>query len=139
SAGGIFPVQDNTYVWDTVGNLTSRHNQSGNLTANGSTSRKNLRESFCYDGLNRLIKSHVNTLTGGCSLAPSAQDVEYDGLGNITRKAGVGTYSYGSNAGPHAVTSTRSEERRVGKECRCRRGPYLRENKKSVTDSTSRK
>lgn len=106
SAGGLFPVQDNTYVWDTVGNLTSRHNQSGNLTANGSTSRKNLRESFCYDGLNRLIKSHVNTLTGGCSLAPSAQDVEYDGLGNITRKAGVGTYTYGSNAGPHAVTST---------------------------------
>lgn len=75
------------------------------IAAPGSTARKNLRESFCYDGLNRLIKSHRDTLTGGCSLSAANQDQEYDGLGNITRKVGVGNYSY-TGKGPHAVTAT---------------------------------
>ena len=66
--------------------------------------QKNLRESFCYDGLNRLIKSHSGDLNGTCALNTAQQDVEYDGLGNITRKAGVGNYSY-SGKGPHAVTA----------------------------------
>ena len=101
-AGGVFPIQDITYDWDTVGNLKSRWNQSSNI---GRTAKKNLQESFCYDGLNRLIKSHVGTLTGSCSLTAANQDVEYDGLGNIMRKNGVGTYSY-TGKGPHAVTST---------------------------------
>ncbi|MDO8345584.1 MAG: FG-GAP-like repeat-containing protein [Cellvibrio sp.] len=104
-AGALFGIQNVTYAWDKLGNLSSRHNQSGNLAPNGSTAKKNLQESFCYDGLNRLIKSHQNTLTGSCSLSAAAQDQEYDGLGNITRKVGMGTYTY-SGKGPHAVTST---------------------------------
>lgn len=104
-AGLLFGIQDVSYRWDALGNLLSRHNQSGNLGANGSTARKNLRESFCYDGLNRLIKSHRDTLTGSCSLSAANQDQEYDGLGNITRKVGVGNYSY-TGKGPHAVTAT---------------------------------
>ena len=101
-AGASFAIQDITYDWDAVGNLKSRWNQSSNI---GRTAKKNLQESFCYDGLNRLIKSHLGTTTGSCSLTASTQDQEYDGLGNITRKVDVGTYVYGSNAGPHAVTS----------------------------------
>lgn len=104
-AGGLFPIQDVAYEWDTVGNLKSRWNQSSNV---GRTAKKNLRESFCYDGLNRLIKSHQGTLTGSCSLTASNQDVEYDGLGNIARKTGVGIYDY-TGKGPHAVTSTTSD------------------------------
>lgn len=106
-AGALFGIQNVTYAWDKLGNLSSRHNQSGNLGANGSTARKNLQESFCYDGLNRLIKSHKGTLTGSCSISAADQDQEYDGLGNITRKVGVGTYTY-SGKGPHAVTATSS-------------------------------
>src|SRR5690606_33059936 len=83
------PIQDITYDWDVLGNLKSRHNQSVN---EGNTAQKDLRESFCYDGLNRLIKSHQGTLNGSCALSASQQDVEYDGLGNITRKAGIGSY-----------------------------------------------
>lgn len=105
-AGASFAIQDITYDWDAVGNLKSRWNQSSNI---GRTAKKNLQESFCYDGLNRLIKSHAGTLVGSCSLTASAQDQEYDGLGNITRKTGVGTYTYGSAAGPHAVTSTTND------------------------------
>ena len=94
-------VQDIGYEWDAVGNLTYRHNQSALADGSG---HKNLQESFCYDGLNRLIKTHRGSLNGTCNLAPADQDVQYDGLGNITRKADVGSYSYGANAGPHAIT-----------------------------------
>jgi RHS repeat-associated protein len=104
-AGALFGIQNVTYAWDKLGNLSSRHNQSGNLAPNGSTAKKNLQESFCYDGLNRLIKSHQNTLSGNCNVSALDQDQEYDGLGNITRKVGMGTYTY-SGKGPHAVTST---------------------------------
>lgn len=101
-AGVLIPIQNVTYSWDALGNLNSRWNQSGNV---GSTARKDLKESFCYDGLNRLIKSHLGTLAGTCNLAAADQDQEYDGLGNITRKINMGAYSY-SGKGPHAVTST---------------------------------
>ncbi|MFA0812638.1 FG-GAP-like repeat-containing protein [Microbulbifer epialgicus] len=95
---GTFGIQNITYQWDTLGNLTSRHNQSGS---------KKLRESFCYDNLNRLIKTHVGNSNYSCSsLTTSEQDIRYNAIGNITYKAGVGDYVYGENgAGPHAVTT----------------------------------
>ncbi|WP_445357512.1 FG-GAP-like repeat-containing protein [Microbulbifer sp. ANSA002] len=95
---GTFGIQNITYQWDTLGNLSSRHNQSGS---------KNLRESFCYDSLNRLIKTHIGSSNYNCSSLSSAnQDVRYNAIGNITYKAGVGSYVYGENgAGPHAVTT----------------------------------
>ncbi|GAA5442267.1 hypothetical protein Misp06_00441 [Microbulbifer sp. NBRC 101763] len=94
---GVFGVQNIRYSWDTLGNLKSRHNQSGS---------KDLRESFCYDALNRLVKSHIGSGDYNCSgLASSQQDLRYNAIGNIVYKAGVGDYTYGNNAGPHAVTS----------------------------------
>ena len=98
---GALSVQDIGYQWDAVGNLKYRHNQSALSDHSG---HKDLRESFCYDGLNRLIKAHRGSLNGTCNLAPADQDVQYDGLGNITKKDGVDDYGYGANAGPHAVT-----------------------------------
>lgn len=106
-AGALFQIQNVTYEWDSIGNLRSRWNQSGNVASAGSTAKKDLRESFCYDDLNRLIKSHANDLTGNCQLDPAQQDQEYDGLGNITRKVGMGTYTY-VGKGPHAVNWTSS-------------------------------
>ena len=83
-----FDVQDLNYAWDTLGNLTSRQEMSGT---------KNLSESFLYDGLNRLTSQTV----GG----QSSVTLSYDGIGNITSKSDVGTYTYGAgSAGPHAVT-----------------------------------
>ncbi|WP_444936016.1 FG-GAP-like repeat-containing protein [Microbulbifer sp. JMSA004] len=95
---GTFGIQDITYQWDTLGNLTSRHNQSGS---------KNLRESFCYDNLNRLIKTHIGSNNYNCSgLSSSDQDIRYNTIGNITYKSDVGSYTYGENGfGPHAVTT----------------------------------
>ncbi len=99
---GLASIQEISYQWDELGNLRSRHNQSAG---------KNLQESFCYDGLNRLIKSHQNTLQGGCSLSEADYDQRYDSLGNITYKYDVGEYSYGREQdgitlSPHAVTAT---------------------------------
>ncbi len=84
-------VQNLTYAWDTLGNLTSRIERSGS---------KNLTESFDYDDLNRLTDHGVSG-----SRVTTTYDV--DNLGNIKTKSDVaGTYQYGQNgAGPHAVTS----------------------------------
>ena len=99
NALGSKVIQDNSYTWDTVGNLASRASRSG-LIGSGT---KNLQEGFCYDGLNRLVATLPGT-TPNC--AGATADVTYDGLGNIISKKGVGTYQYGNHAGPHAVTST---------------------------------
>lgn len=81
-------IQDLSYQWDTVGNLSYRVEQSGN---------KDLAEDFGYDGLNRLTSYQV--------VGETAKIISYALLGNITNKSDVGTYTYGANAGPHAVTS----------------------------------
>ena len=81
-------IQDLSYQWDTVGNLNYRKEQSGN---------KNLEENFLYDGLSRLTSYHV--------MGQTAKTISYDLLGNIINKSDVGTYTYGANAGPHAVTN----------------------------------
>ncbi|MGO0309660.1 hypothetical protein ACTL6P_24290 [Endozoicomonas acroporae] len=72
-----------------VGNLEQRTDNSTSTA---------LVETFDYDGLNRLTHSMVGERT---------ERYAYDGLGNITSKTGVGTYTYGQNgAGIHAVTHT---------------------------------
>lgn len=88
-------IQHLNYSWDTVGNMTSRNDL-----------KYAQQQSFCYDALNRLIKSH-SMLNGSCSLSAAQQDQEYDGFGNITRKTGVGNYTYSTNMKlrPHAVTN----------------------------------
>jgi len=81
-------VQDLDYSWNTVGNLLSRQEMSGT---------KSLSESFGYDGLNRLTSQTVS--------GQSSVTISYNGIGNITNKSDVGSYTYGAgNAGPHAVT-----------------------------------
>ena len=57
---------------------------------------RDLTESYNYDHLNRL----TSVTQGTESLV-----MDYDALGNLTSKSDVGAYTYGSGAGPHAVTS----------------------------------
>ncbi len=107
----IFKVQRITYTWDVLGNLTNRVNGSMQVSGQG---QRNLQESFCYDDLNRLIKTNANTTsTSGCNgLSADDQDMRYDSRGNIAYKHDVGAYTYDTNlAGPHAVTSTSSGDR----------------------------
>lgn len=86
-SGAPGQVQNLAFAFDAIGNLTSRSDRNQSLT-----------ETFTYDRLNRLLKAQVNTRP--------ADTVQYDILGNITFKSGVGSYSYGGNgAGPHAVTA----------------------------------
>ena len=92
SKGGI-ELQDVDYLFDLLGNLKQRHDSTGSA---------NLREDFTYDNLNRL-KTVKLAINGASSIQTLA--LNYDSSGNITYKSDVGNYSYGNNAGPHAVTS----------------------------------
>lgn len=79
-------VQLISYLYDQVGNVTRRND--------GPTGRS---EGFEYDTLDRLT-SHA--LSGGATVT-----VNYNANGNISDKSDVATsYTYGSNAGPHALT-----------------------------------
>jgi RHS repeat-associated protein len=84
------------YVYDVLGNLAQRTQY---WSAVGFT------EAFTYDDLNRLSTAVIGS---------STQTFQYDAIGNITNKTGVGTggfatYAYpasGANSvGPHAVSN----------------------------------
>ncbi len=85
-------IQNLTYVFDTLGNLTSRYDSNNVLT-----------EIFTYDDLNRLITTQMNSLP--------QKTFSYDANGNITNKSDIGAYIYDNGAGvyttltggPHAV------------------------------------
>jgi RHS repeat-associated protein len=86
-ASSVAQTQNLAYVFDAIGNLSSRADKNQNLT-----------EAFAYDALNRLTSAQVTGL--------AAQTMQYNALGNITFKSDVGSYTYGQNgAGPHAVTA----------------------------------
>lgn len=83
-------VQDLEYLSDPLGNLQWRKDH-----------RQSVTETFCYDGLNRLTHASLNAIN--CA-TPGAPDYQYDSIGNITYKKGVGYYTYNAETRPHAVT-----------------------------------
>ena len=97
-------------VWDAVGNLASRDRDMYSITQ----PNQEQLETFCYDNLNRLVKTYEGTLTGDCSNL-GTQDIDYDSKGNIVVKEGW-LYTYNQTttgnagplaaqkAGPHAMT-----------------------------------
>ncbi|WP_372627754.1 FG-GAP-like repeat-containing protein [Arsukibacterium sp.] len=87
NATGPATLQNWQYDWDNLGNLNYRHDY---ITGN--------RETFTYDGLNRVKTSRITSPKGSTNT-----DINYNALGNITSKTGVGTYYYESSR-PHAVT-----------------------------------
>ncbi len=86
-------LQDQTYPWDELSNLLHRYDHHG---------EEPVQEDFGYDKLNRLKWSKVS----GCKKV----NVDYDALGNISKKSDVGSYSHGAecdkSAGPHALCKT---------------------------------
>ncbi len=86
-------LQKDSYGWDVLGNLSQRAWQAGAIR---------FGEYLSYDRHNRLVRAW--TAGGRTSIT---RTVDYDAQGNITRKSGVGVYTYGSTdastPGPHAV------------------------------------
>jgi len=80
------PIQNLIYQYDSLGEVLTKTDKDNNVTDN-----------YTYDNLNRLTK---DTATNG-----ENRQYSYDPFGNMTFKSDVGTYHYGNNAGPHAVTS----------------------------------
>ncbi|MCY4045937.1 MAG: RHS repeat-associated core domain-containing protein [Cellvibrionales bacterium] len=88
---GVLIAQDLIMHYDALGNLLRREDN-----------KRSHYESFCYDALNRMTGSALNAqCTEG--------DIQYDSFGNFINKPNVGTYTYGEQAGPHAVTSTEKD------------------------------
>ena len=86
-AGNLTNVQNHHYSYDDIGNLTQREDRNNNNI-----------EDFTFDDLNRLKTTTIQGL--------DTKTINYDSIGNITFKTGVGDYLYSkTNAGPHAVTS----------------------------------
>jgi len=93
NAGSSNSVSNQSFVYDSIGNLTQRYD--------GAT---NLNEAFGYDNLNRLTSTSAQAGSG-----PLTQvSLTYNEIGNILSKSDVGTYTYASlkangSARPHAV------------------------------------
>jgi RHS repeat-associated protein len=91
SAGGSH--QSDSYAYDVLGNLTRRVQLSGAGSAT-------ITEDLVYDALNRLKTSTV--------AGQAAKGTDYDEVGSIVLKSGVGMYGYNTaGAGsvrPHAVS-----------------------------------
>jgi RHS repeat-associated protein len=111
-------LYDETTGWlDTLVTLDAQNDAVQHMTygylANGSLNRRTdmrqggLEETFGYDSLNRLTSAHI----AGGTANYTDKDYQYDILGNITSKTGVGYYKYGAEcstgAGPHAVCEIR--------------------------------
>jgi hypothetical protein len=71
-------VLNDTYLYDALGNLTSRTQLKADLGL--------LSETFTYDSLNRLRTAQV--------AGQATQSTDFDEIGNLTAKTGVGTYAY---------------------------------------------
>jgi RHS repeat-associated protein len=88
-------LQNQSYLYDLIGNITQRQENTQGLT-----------ENFYYDNLYRLTQS---TLQSGSSTATNLT-VAYNAMGNITQRSDVNgnaSWSYHSTK-KHAVTSTGS-------------------------------
>jgi hypothetical protein len=104
--GVVSATADNLVLgYDELGNLKSRHRSSGDPYFPSMQTN----ESYCYDTLNRLIKTHTGTLSGSCG---GTADTTYDAFGNLRGK-NVLTYNYPTGAGavrPHAVSNVKTSE-----------------------------
>ena len=89
-------ILDQSYHWTTTGNLEWRTDAT-----------LDLKERFGYDGYNRLTSANVMNMAENHTY--SYQNFDYDNIGNISHKTGVGGYSYGSNASSYAVTGLQPE------------------------------
>jgi RHS repeat-associated protein len=94
STNGTTTYQDLKYTWKAIGNLVERSSNADAVNGNA------LDEIFSYDLHNRLVKSTVTDASGSHDVTQT-----YDSVGDILTKSDVGSYAYGSGAGPHAVTS----------------------------------
>jgi RHS repeat-associated protein len=78
TAGAGNSVQNSTYQYDNLGNVTNRNDQTQNLV-----------ETFGYDVLNRMTNSTVNA-----SAAAYTDTFAYANSGNINSRSDLGSYSY---------------------------------------------
>ncbi len=105
--GGSHNIQDLSFTFDTIGNLTQRQDLNPSNKNDYLNYGTALTEKFKYDALNRLTESTLDNWA-------TSKVNSYHANGNIDIKAGLGIYTYGelhtectggALPGPHAVTT----------------------------------
>ncbi|MDP2941847.1 MAG: RHS repeat-associated core domain-containing protein, partial [Candidatus Omnitrophota bacterium] len=89
---GSATLQDLLYTFDKNGNLSELTDNLRNL----GTPRK-----YTYDDLDRLIRAEDTPAPDG---GFTTFNYRYDSIGNMVYKSDLGVMTYGSTAGPHALT-----------------------------------
>ncbi len=99
--GMVGNIQDLTYDFDTLGNLYTRTTARTDLAGDP---LEDIIEIFTYDDLNRL-KTSDTTWASPSSPDDRGRTYNYDALGNLTSRTGIGSLTYGDSVRVHAVTS----------------------------------
>ena len=98
-------IQNDSYIWDVLGNLLERSNNVAGINASGVTT--SLTETFSYDALNRMVTSDLSGTGAEIYelVGLSFVDYSYSANGNLTRRSDVGYLNYDHLTKSHAVTS----------------------------------
>ena len=116
-SGGILPY---TYAWSS-GPTTE---DISNLAAGSYT--VTVTDNASCDSIMAFTVTQPAQLTSSVGVTNETCPGDCDGAANLTVAGGTGTYTYNwsNSATTQDISGLRSEERRVGKECRSRWSPY---------------
>lgn len=113
--GHLESMNSSLLVIDSIKHLEYEYDAYNNVTLRDDLIN-DVRETFSYDRLDRLTHTRVDSDTYVSNAFNRSDKVEYNLLGNITRKTGVGEYRYGQNgASVRAVTQAGSRTYRYDK------------------------
>ena len=105
ATGQLLNIQSGFFYSEKVRDLEYQYDLLNNLTRRADLVQE-IQEEFGYDALDRLQYATTNSTLMGSQAYNRTLNYQYDTLGNITDKTGVGSMQYGAgSAGPHAVTS----------------------------------
>ena len=105
ATGQLLDIQTGFFYSQKIRDLEYRYDLLNNLSYRADLIQ-DVREDFAYDALDRLTYASTTSTLMGSIEYNRTLNYQYDTLGNITDKTGVGSMQYGAGgAGPHAVTS----------------------------------
>jgi RHS repeat-associated protein len=104
ATGQLLDIQTGFFYSQKIRDLEYRYDLLNNLSYRADLIQ-DVREDFAYDALDRLTYASTTSTLMGSIEYNRTLNYQYDTLGNIIDKTGVGSMQYGAGgAGPHAVT-----------------------------------
>ena len=105
ATGQLLDIQSGFFYSQKVRDLEYRYDLLNNLEYRADLVQ-DVKESFGYDALDRLSWATTTSTLMGSQAYNRTLNYQYDTLGNVLQKTGLGSMQYGADsAGPRAVTS----------------------------------